>query len=146
MKKKLLLFSGEKWRFRQSGEMRTAIAFRSEPVNQAGCPGHNSDLCLSGANVLRVSSKVNNAKKPPAIAGILQLHKILHRLFTRIHLNYFSNIGEPNLARRLRILRLLDENTIARQEGEDVKTRCWKATENPVRKSLEPRVCMRCLP
>ena len=28
------------------------------------------------------------------------------------HLNYFSNIGEPNLARRLHILRLLDQNAI----------------------------------
>ena len=26
--------------------------------------------------------------------------------------NYFSNIGEPNLPRRLHILRLLDQNTI----------------------------------
>ena len=28
------------------------------------------------------------------------------------HLNYFLNIGEPDLARRLHILRLLDQNTI----------------------------------
>ena len=28
------------------------------------------------------------------------------------HFNYFLNIGEPNLARRLYILRLLDQNTI----------------------------------
>ena len=28
------------------------------------------------------------------------------------HLNYFSNIGEPDLARRLNILRLLDKDTV----------------------------------
>ena len=59
----------EKWRFRQSGGTKTASAFRSEPMNQAGCLVHNSDLCLSGANVVRVLSKVKNVKISQQMPG-----------------------------------------------------------------------------
>ena len=73
---KLLLFSGEKWRFRQSGRTERRDAFRSEPMNQAGCPVHNSDLCLSGANVLRLLSKVNFGKKRQQMLEFWNPHQI----------------------------------------------------------------------